>query len=88
MENTSAHCKNLPSAKERRASTSGAVGQGFRSTCLLVPAPNQATWETSKWNIEDYRSFSRKGVDSGVEKDLCIVEQEKEKERRNLYILI
>jgi hypothetical protein len=61
MENTSAHCENLPSTKERRAGTSGVIGQSFRSTCLLVSAPNQATWKASRCNrnnIEDYRNLS------------------------------
>lgn len=90
MENTSAHCKNLPSTKERRASTSGAIGQSFRSTCLLVSAPNQATWEASmrSRNIEDYRSLSWKGVYSSVEKDLLVLLNRKRRKQKNLYILI
>jgi len=60
MENIGAHCNNLPSTKERRASASGALGQSFGCSCFLVSAPSQAAWQASSWirNLEDYRSLS------------------------------
>jgi len=46
MENTGAHGKNIPSAKEGRACSPGALRQGPNCPCLLVPAASQPTVQT------------------------------------------
>ena len=53
MENTGAHGKNIPAAKEGRARAPGALGQGPRCPCLLVPTASQATAQTS---VRDFPS--------------------------------
>ena len=53
VENTGAHGKNIPAAKEGRASAPGALGQGPRCPCLLVPTASQATAQTS---VRDFPS--------------------------------
>lgn len=46
VENTGAHSKDLPAAKERRAGSTGAFGPGPCHPCLLVSSARQAAGES------------------------------------------
>lgn len=62
MENISAYCKNISSAKKRRASAPGAVGQGPDRSRLLVTATSEAADETPPRDLPSSLGVSRRGA--------------------------